>query len=333
MECKKNAEINDYKVSVIVPVYNVEDYLEECVNSLVGQTLEDIEILLIDDGSTDLSGVMCDGYAEKYPNVSVIHKTNGGLGDARNVGTRVAKGKYIYFIDSDDLLEKCALQYLYDEAEKKYLDVVLFSAECFTDEKDFTFDKEQYKRTSFLNEVMSGTSLFEKLYLVHEYYASIPLRFYNRKYFVENNYTFPDIIHEDEFPGFISLIFADRAECLAYRFYKRRFRKGSIMTSKKAYNSSMGYLYTWKELIVACEKIQSENKEIYVAFTNDFLKLVMNLYYTSFDKDEKKNFKNIRYEIQGFINQNCKGINKGIRLFMISPYIYKQYKRIVKIMK
>ena len=134
MECKKNAEINDYKVSVIVPVYNVEDYLEECVNSLVGQTLEDIEILLIDDGSTDLSGVMCDGYAEKYPNVSVIHKTNGGLGDARNVGTRVAKGKYIYFIDSDDLLEKCALQYLYDEAEKKYLDVVLFSAECFTDE-------------------------------------------------------------------------------------------------------------------------------------------------------------------------------------------------------
>ena len=105
------------------------------------------------------------------------------------------------------------------------------------------------------------------------------------------------------------------------------------MTSKKAYNSSMGYLYTWKELIVACEKIQSENKEIYVAFTNDFLKLVMNLYYTSFDKDEKKNFKKIRYEIQGFINQNCKGINKGIRLFMISPYIYKQYKRIVKIMK
>ena len=87
--------MSEIKVSVIVPVYNVEKYLEECVNSLIGQTLKEIEILLIDDGSTDSSGEICDQYAQQYDNIRVIHKENGGLGDARNVGASEAIGKYI----------------------------------------------------------------------------------------------------------------------------------------------------------------------------------------------------------------------------------------------
>lgn len=89
-------------VSVIVPVYNVKPYIKKCVSSLINQTIHDIEIILVDDGSTDGSGEMCDVYAKKHTNIKVIHKENGGLGSARNVGIKAAQGKYIGFVDSDD---------------------------------------------------------------------------------------------------------------------------------------------------------------------------------------------------------------------------------------
>ena len=89
-------------ITVIVPVYNVEKYIKECVDSLINQTYENIEIILVDDGSKDKSGTICDDYAATYDRIKVIHKKNEGLGFARNTGLRVAKGKFVTFIDSDD---------------------------------------------------------------------------------------------------------------------------------------------------------------------------------------------------------------------------------------
>ena len=93
-------------ISIIIPVYNVEKYLERCVNSLVNQTFKEIEILLVNDGSTDNSGALCDEFAKKYDNVRAIHKPNGGCGpsEARNMGLELAKGQYIGFIDTGHLL-------------------------------------------------------------------------------------------------------------------------------------------------------------------------------------------------------------------------------------
>lgn len=91
------------KISVIIPVYNVEKYLIECVNSVLVQSFQDYEMILVDDGSTDNSGRICDEYAEKYSQIKVIHKKNGGLSDARNFGIKEAKGDYLIFLDSDDL--------------------------------------------------------------------------------------------------------------------------------------------------------------------------------------------------------------------------------------
>lgn len=326
----KNDTAGEIKVSVIVPVYNVEDYLEECVDSLVGQTLKEIEILLIDDGSTDSSGAMCDSYAQKYGNVSVIHKTNGGLGDARNVGFSAAKGKYVYFIDSDDFLELGALQFLYEEAENKQLDIILFSAESFSDEEEIRFNPDEYKRTKFLNEVKSGKEMFINLYSAREYYASIPLRFYNREFFEKNGYKFPDIIHEDEFPGFLSLIEAERAECVEYKFYKRRFRKGSIMTSEKAYKSAIGYVYTWNELMGICQKFELKKQNEYIKFIMSFLSLIRNLYVSSFDKNDRKRFKKVRYEICKVLGTDIKKIDRSTRWFLKSPILYMIYKNYVK---
>ena len=90
------------KVSIIVPVYNVEHYLEECIKSVIEQTYKNIELILVDDGSTDKSGKICDNYSSLDERIIVIHKNNGGLSSARNVGLEAAQGRYIIFIDSDD---------------------------------------------------------------------------------------------------------------------------------------------------------------------------------------------------------------------------------------
>lgn len=88
------------KVSIIVPIYNVEKYLDRCMESLLNQTLEDIEIIMVDDGSPDNCPKMCDEYAKKDARIKVVHKKNGGLADARNAGLDVATGKYVAFVDS-----------------------------------------------------------------------------------------------------------------------------------------------------------------------------------------------------------------------------------------
>ena len=101
-------------ISVIVPVYNVKQYLRRCVDSILKQTYENIEIVLIDDGSTDESGAICDRYAQKDVRVKVIHKENGGLSDARNKGMQEARGEYFAFVDSDDYIAKDYIAYLFE---------------------------------------------------------------------------------------------------------------------------------------------------------------------------------------------------------------------------
>ena len=96
----------NYKVTIIVPVYNVEQYIEKCVESILRQNYKNIEIILVDDGSTDLSGDICDAYGKKDTRVKVIHKSNGGLSSARNTGLKIASGEYISYVDSDDYVQK-----------------------------------------------------------------------------------------------------------------------------------------------------------------------------------------------------------------------------------
>ena len=100
------------KVSVIIPVYKVEKYLEKCIDSVINQSYSNLEIILVDDGSPDNCGKICDKYAKKDNRIRVIHKTNGGLSDARNNGIKIATGNYIAFIDSDDYVTEDYIEYL-----------------------------------------------------------------------------------------------------------------------------------------------------------------------------------------------------------------------------
>lgn len=114
----------DYKISIIIPVYNVEDYLSECVDSILNQTYENYEVLLIDDGSTDKSPQICDTYSEKNNKISVIHTRNRGLSAARNLGTEKAQGEYIFYLDSDDYVENNVLERMFKIVDQDNADIV-----------------------------------------------------------------------------------------------------------------------------------------------------------------------------------------------------------------
>ena len=138
------------KVSIVVPIYNVENYLDKCINSIVNQTYSDLEIILVDDGSKDGSPVICDDWKEKDSRVIVIHKENGGLSSARNAGLDVATGEYIMFEDSDDWLEIDIVEKCVERIEKDDSDMVIFGYKKVDEEGkelgSFTFGNDTYSR-------------------------------------------------------------------------------------------------------------------------------------------------------------------------------------------
>ncbi|MBQ4516015.1 MAG: glycosyltransferase family 2 protein [Clostridia bacterium] len=136
------------KVSVIVPVYNAEKYIKRCVNSLKNQTIDDIEIILVDDSSTDSSLEMCNKMAEEDGRIKVIHKVNEGAGMARNEALKIATGEYIGFADSDDFVEKDMFKTLYEKAEKYGSDLVM-SGVLFVDGNMFSKEGECILKTYF----------------------------------------------------------------------------------------------------------------------------------------------------------------------------------------
>ena len=126
-------------ISVIVPVYNVEKYLRQCLTSLVNQTYKNIEVVMVDDGSKDSSGLICDEYAINYQNFSVVHKKNAGLGMARNTGLDNIKGKYVFFLDSDDYIDNNFIEVLYKNLLKSKVDMCMGGFKKFTDSDKVIF--------------------------------------------------------------------------------------------------------------------------------------------------------------------------------------------------
>lgn len=127
-------------ISIIVPVYNVEKYLPKCLDSIMNQTYKNLEIILVDDGSTDNSGIICDKYSEGDRRIKVIHKENGGLSDARNKGLDIAKGEYVGFVDSDDYIAEDMYEYLYAFILENNLDVAM-CASCDVYEDKIIYPK------------------------------------------------------------------------------------------------------------------------------------------------------------------------------------------------
>ena len=129
------------KISIIVPVYNVDIYLERCLDSIVNQSMKEIEIIVIDGGSTDKSGYICDSYASLDKRIKVIHKNNNGVSHSRNVGLDQAQGEYIMFVDSDDYVDKFFCQIPYELAEENDSDLLIFNYRKVNEEFEFGIKK------------------------------------------------------------------------------------------------------------------------------------------------------------------------------------------------
>ena len=166
------------KVSVIVPVYNVEDYLRECLDSLINQSLDDIEIICVNDGSTDSSMEILKEY-EDNPKIRIYSQDNAGLSAARNTGLEHVNGQYIYFIDSDDILCENALERLYETAEEKSLDMVIFKIINFDDETYERFSSKYYDmeflKETVMDNVFSSKDVYDVIFSIA---VSIPSKFF-----------------------------------------------------------------------------------------------------------------------------------------------------------
>ena len=142
------------KISVIVPIYNVEQYLSQCLDSIINQTYTNLEIILINDGSTDNSEKICNQYKLLDPRIIVIHKTNGGLSDARNTGIKIATGDYISFVDADDFIDKNMYTILFQKINTTNADIIWYNhynyqssneSSIFVQEKQYLLPKDNYK--------------------------------------------------------------------------------------------------------------------------------------------------------------------------------------------
>lgn len=227
-------------VSIIVPIYNVEQYLKECLDSLVNQTLQDIEIICVNDGSPDNSADIVRKYMQADSRIKLIEQENRGLSGARNAGLKVAKGEYVYFMDSDDWLEHDAMEMCYQVAIRDNVDVVLFDALSFKDgvencsgEIQNTYDRSKLLQ-SYANQAMPAKQLFKQMIQTGAMRASVCLNFIRRELLMKNNLDFKEgLIHEDELftPQLYAL--ASSMIYIPHMFFHRRVRLGSIMTSVK----------------------------------------------------------------------------------------------------
>ncbi len=215
------------QASVIVPVYNVESYLEKCVASVLAQSCKDFELLLIDDGSTDGSGALCDRLAEKDGRIRVIHQENRGLGGARNTGIRAAKGDWLLFVDSDDWIEPWTLAVALESAEEHSADLVVFGFRS-VDEKGNTL-------ATFVEDLPRdrGFSLIERRDMLLIAPSAVN-KLYRRTLFTETGIQYPPRVwYEDIRTTPKLMLAAERIAFSDFVGYNYLHREGSIMNSAR----------------------------------------------------------------------------------------------------
>lgn len=218
------------KVSVVVPMYKVEKYVERCLKSIQAQTFEDYEVLMINDGSPDKSAAIAQTFADKDPRFVLYNKENGGLSDARNYGLERAKGEFIVFIDSDDYLHKDYLNVMYHECVDNGADMsycrynyVLFDS-CFYIPIFFSAGKEVMKTRDALNILIRDNYLQSFAWN----------KMYRRSLFIDNDIRYPDMYFEDIATSGRVLYHANKLAITDKYLYFYVMRMGSIMTTMNA---------------------------------------------------------------------------------------------------
>lgn len=221
-------------VSIIMPVYNVDAFLEEAVKSMVEQSYPEWELILVDDGSQDNSPHLCDEFASKDTRIRVIHQGNQGLSGARNTGIRQAQGKYIVFIDSDDYLAKEMLKETVELAEEQRLDCVLYEGISFYEDSSLAVPwGHREKRTSYEGR-LDAKEAFREMLLNKDYHPSACAYLLKTEVLKKTPlFFYPGILHEDELFTVQMLFQCDKIGISYVPYYHRRVRENSIITNPK----------------------------------------------------------------------------------------------------
>lgn len=253
------------KVSIIIPVYNVEKYLNQCLDSILAQTFKDFEIILVDDGSTDGSDKICDDYANDYSFIKVYHKKNGGLSSARNYGLERANGEWIVFIDSDDLwVNQRVLTTLVEYASQLNLDILRFEYQA-VDEMLLPIEHHKYDKTNIQNRVLTNYELV-KYGVAGEWFAVL----YLIRKSVIVDFRFDETIRFQEDIDFYCRLFAQLDLKCGYideKMYLYRKHGSTITTSPRIENLKCSFklgdsFYTQSKTIN-----HSELKKLYVYYS------------------------------------------------------------------
>lgn len=261
------------KVSVVVPIYKVEKYLDRCVQSLFNQTYENLEIILVDDGSPDNCPAMCDEYANADSRVKIVHKPNGGLPDARNAGMDVATGEYLLFVDSDDWIEHQTVEELIEVIEDKRVDFVTFRAvwdgrQGIPDGTPCAYEKSREIGTGYYDNARIEKEIYPRVLVTPDlYYGPILSAWsslYRKSFLDKNNIRFdPEVKYsEDHLFSSQVVVFADSFYVTDKYYYHYCFNGASISQSfhGNAFDIAKKRYEYFEKYFRGCDKFDSDTQ-------------------------------------------------------------------------
>ena len=322
----KESDFMQELISVIVPVYKVEKYLYKCIDSIINQTYKNIEIILVDDGSPDNCGKICDEYAKKDERVKVIHKENGGLSDARNAGLNISKGKYIAFVDSDDYVSEQMLEVMHDKILEDGTDMIISSYHNVNENGDLLNEPIDIKEGVFTEKEILKQISWKQC----GYYVVVWDKLYRKEIF--DNIRFPVAkLHEDEFVLHKILQKCNKISCISMPLYYYVKHKESIMHNEysiKRLDAIEAHIERIKYLLNLdiSEAIEYSVETVLSVFLNGYMKL--NLNYV----DNKQRLTDLRNEFCKLYYQIIKKkLSSGVKIRLTLFHInYSLYVHIVK---
>lgn len=246
--------------SIVIPVYNTIKELQRCVDSVVSQSFEDFELILVDDGSTDGSGALCDRLSAEDPRIKTIHKANGGCAAARNTGIRAAGGKYLLFLDSDDMWnDNDALEKFYGIVQSRSVDIVCFGVSIYDEDGNLVkIRKAELSDTCGSDKL----SVLRELVYKNQYFSACYVRVYNREFLLKNGLYFVDgLLCEDIEWCARVMIHAKEIAVYSGQLYKRIQRKEGSQTANLGEKNVLAILHSIEQG-VAYAQMHSENSEL-----------------------------------------------------------------------
>ncbi len=322
------------KVSFIIPIYKVEAYLDQCVDSILSQTYRDIEVVLVDDGSPDRCPVMCDAYAEQDSRVRVVHKVNGGLSDARNAGLKVATGEYVIFVDSDDFWvdEKQLMSLVHMVSEHKDCDFICFNCSYYYPGSNTYKPWPAYSEA--ISKPASGNDILQTLVKSGTVPMSAWMKIIKRSFLIDNGLFFEVGILAEDIPWFINVL-EKCNKCMFTNQYIYAYRQnvaGSITHSgdERSFNNLFAIVKEELDKVTARELDEAAKRALYSFIAYEYCILLSMLDGLQDAKSRRKELYSYKWLLQYTDSPKVRKANRVYRMLGIrmTERVMRMYNKI-----